>query len=68
MSKIKGRNKRAVKRKVLRGNKKVKKKASEELEIFALLILQSIFKKNHDFLSQAPIQANKVLSDPPEGN
>ena len=70
MSKIKGRNKKQERsqKKSVAGNKRVKKKASEELEIFALLILQSIFKKNHDFLSQAPIQAIKVLSDPPEGN
>ena len=35
----KQKSKRGVKRKVLWGNKRVKKKASEVLEIFALLIL-----------------------------
>ena len=56
MSKIKGRNKeqeRCQKKSVV-GNKRVKKNASEVLEIFALLILIWIFKKNHDFLWAKP--------------
>ena len=67
----KQKSKRGDKWKVLWENERVKKKASEELEIFeifALLILSLNFQeKPWFFVSQAPIQANKVLSDPPKG-